>query len=153
MGLEEVIPFKDLGIGIIAIVIFYLFAEAYRKDFFKQLEAANKRGEEAQARFMEFIEGAYKDNAAMMLNVTTGVEKVSHGVDRVVLSVDKVTANVGLVVTGVQNMTMAVERVVEEVKELAELQNEFKKEQRENMLRVVEELRSTQTKIDLRNKN
>lgn len=153
MGIEDIIPFKDLGIGIIAIIVFYVFAEAYRKDFFKQLDQANKRGEEAQGRFMEFIEGAYKDNAVLMLNVTTGVEKVSQGVDRVVSSVDKVTANVGLVVTGVQNMTMSVERVVEEVRELSSLQNDFKREQRENMLRVVEELRSTQTKIDFRNKN
>lgn len=60
--LDEVIMYKDLGIGAISMVIFYAFARSYREDFFKQLQEANKRGEESQKRFMDFLETTFKDN-------------------------------------------------------------------------------------------
>lgn len=62
MALEEILAYKDLGIGAISMVIFYAFAKSYREDFFAQLQESNKRGEESQQRFMTFIEGSYKEN-------------------------------------------------------------------------------------------
>jgi hypothetical protein len=62
MTLEDILAYKDLGIGAISMVIFYVFAKSYREDFFKQLQDANKRGEESQQRFMTFIEGSYREN-------------------------------------------------------------------------------------------
>ena len=80
MAIEDIIPFKDLGIGILALIIFYVFAESYRKDFFRQLELANNRGEESQKRLMGFIEGAYKDNAIMAEKIANGVKEIVHEV-------------------------------------------------------------------------
>lgn len=71
MALEEILAFKDLGIGALSIAIFYMFAKSYRQDFFAQLEEANRRGEESQKRFTTFIENTYKDNTKALQELVT----------------------------------------------------------------------------------
>lgn len=71
MGIEEIITLKELGTTVIIMAIFYLFAESYRKDFFKQLEEANRREEESQKRFIAFIENTYKNNTKALQELVT----------------------------------------------------------------------------------
>lgn len=80
---------QNLGVGIVALVIFYFFAEKYRKDFFNQLDLANKRAEESQQRFMTFIENSYKDNTSVLTELLDEFKEHTKMKDTAIIMLEK----------------------------------------------------------------
>jgi hypothetical protein len=57
---------RDLGFGIISLLIIFILGKQVTENSYKLLEEANKRGQESHNEFRQFIETAYKENTATM---------------------------------------------------------------------------------------
>jgi hypothetical protein len=62
MPIEDIMAYKDLGIGIVAIVIIYNFSKWVSERAFKEVENANKCMMDTQTKFVTFMETTYKEN-------------------------------------------------------------------------------------------
>lgn len=73
MTLEDLTVLRDLGFGMLALLIIYVLGKKVTDSAFKQIqdankqiEEANKRGEESHNKFIQFIETTYKENTATL---------------------------------------------------------------------------------------
>ncbi len=58
MLIDDILAYKDLGIGAVSMIIFYLFASKTRDDAMEQIKSSNKQSQDNQKEFIE----AYKEN-------------------------------------------------------------------------------------------
>jgi len=72
----DIAPYKDLGIGAVAIVIIYSFGRYVTEKAFgqvnnalEQVKEANLRGEELHCQFINFVQTAYNENTKAMNNL------------------------------------------------------------------------------------
>lgn len=66
MTLEEITIFQEVGVPTGALILIYVFSKWTMERAFRQVQDANRRGEEAQQRYVVFIENAYKENTKAM---------------------------------------------------------------------------------------
>ncbi len=62
MALEDLTVLKELGFGIVSLLIIYILGKKVTDNAFKQIQEANERGEVSHKQFIDFMENAYKDN-------------------------------------------------------------------------------------------
>lgn len=75
MVIQVIEIYKDIGIGIISLIIIYSFAKWTSDRAFKEVEVANKRVEESQRRFTTFLESSYKENIKMMSEIVSSIKE------------------------------------------------------------------------------
>ena len=62
MPLEDITVYKDLGVGVVALIAIYSIAKWTGERAFKEVDGANKCMIDTQNRLATFMETAYKDN-------------------------------------------------------------------------------------------
>ena len=62
MSVEDITIYKDLGIGVVALISIYSIAKLTGERAFKEVDNANKCMIDTQNRLATFMETAYKDN-------------------------------------------------------------------------------------------
>ncbi len=62
MPIEDIAIYKDLGVGIVALIAIYSIAKWTGERAFKEVDSANKYMIDTQNRLTTFMETAYKDN-------------------------------------------------------------------------------------------